>query len=103
MKSTIFRDLSTNVIILQAYYGTVSCHYVVNENEANRHVQQPNCVKDIHIQIQWPSFSKRIHRVTVKSFCSISMPVVFCRHLVGKNTEMFVTVIALKYALLLSQ
>jgi len=36
-------------------------------------------------------------------FCSISMPVDFCCHLVGKNSEKFVTVIALKYALLVGQ
>ena len=30
------------------------------------------------------------------------MPIAFCRHLVGKNREMFVTVIALKWALLVS-
>jgi len=29
----------------------------------------------------------RIHTVTVTSFCSVSMPVDFCRHLVGKNSE----------------
>ena len=41
-----------------------------------------------------------IYRVTVTLFCSISMPVDFC--LVGKNSERcFVTVIALKYILLL--
>ena len=28
-----------------------------------------------------------IHRLTVTSFCSISMSVDFCRHLVGKNSE----------------
>ena len=29
--------------------------------------------------------SSRIHRVTVTQFCSISMPVDFCRRLVGKT------------------
>ena len=28
-----------------------------------------------------------IHGVTVTQFCSISMPIDFCRHLVGKNSE----------------
>jgi len=28
-----------------------------------------------------------IHKVTVKSFCSTSVPVDFCRHLVGKKSE----------------
>jgi len=29
--------------------------------------------------------SKVIHRATVAYFCPVSMPVDFCRHLVGKN------------------
>ena len=29
----------------------------------------------------------RIHRVTVAQFCSISMPVDFCRHFIGKNSD----------------
>jgi len=42
--------------------------------------------------------------VTVSYFGSISMAVDFCRHFAGKKLlEMFVTVSALKYALLVSQ
>jgi len=43
-----------------------------------------------------------IHRVKVTSFRSVSMPAGYRRHLVGKTQEMLVTLIALKYALLVS-
>jgi len=49
-------------------------------------------------------FGYVIHGVKVTEFCSISMPVDFCRHLVGKLSDKCLSsVIALRHTLLLSQ
>ena len=49
----------------------------------------------------WRNFGA-IHRVTVTSFRSISMPAGFRRHFMGRTPVMFVAVISPKYALLIS-
>jgi len=83
------------------------CVYGRGQSEVENTISSP-CLKTT-VHIVWPtascvffSFNANqavwsIHRVTMTSFCSISMPVDFFRHLVGKKLrEMFVTVMALK-------
>ena len=77
-------------------------HEVGLDDRLSRIVRPP--VRDDHHHLPRPPATRAVnppspamHRATVTLFCSISMPVDFCRHLVDKNSQKcFLAVIALK-------